>query len=130
MLTKISGGDLVAIEAEYHFSCLSEHRNQHRYYLRKKRKEVDTDYERVKPRAFVKVVSYVKAVIEDNLYMFEVKEYRCLYQKQLKEFVMMLKSIKANLRNLLLIILRALAYRNSQMERIKYLSFLKALNHC
>ena len=27
LLTKISGGDLVAIEAKYHFSCLSEYRN-------------------------------------------------------------------------------------------------------
>ena len=90
MLTKISGGDLVAIEAKYHFSCLSEHRNQHRSYLRNKSKDVDTDYERVKARvkarAFVEVVSYVKAAIEDKLYMFKVKEHRCLYQKRLKEF--------------------------------------------
>ena len=65
---------------------MSEHRNQHRSYLRKKSKEVDTDYERVKARAFVEVVSYVEAAIEDKLCMFKVKEHRCLYQKRLKEF--------------------------------------------
>ena len=86
LLTKISGGDLVAIEAKYHFSCLSEYRNRHRSYLRKKSKEVDIDYERVKAREFVEVVSYVEAAIEGELYMFKVKELRCLYQKQLKEF--------------------------------------------
>ena len=47
-----------------------------------------------------------------------------------KNSIMMLKSRKANLRNPFLINLRTLAYRNSQMERTKYLSFLKALNHC
>ena len=86
LLTKISGGDLVAIEAKYHFSCLSEYRNRHLSYLRKKSKEVDIDYERVKARAFVEVVSYVEAAIEGELYMFKVKELRCLYQKRLKEF--------------------------------------------
>ena len=86
LLTKISGGDLVAIEAKYHFSCLSEYRNQHRSYLRKKSKEVDIDYERVKARAFVEVVSYVEAAIEGEVYMFKFKELCCLYQKRLKEF--------------------------------------------
>ena len=86
LLTEISGGDLVAVEAKYHFSCLSEYRNRHRSYLCKKSKEVDTDYERVKARAFAEVVSYVEAAIEDKLYMFKVKELRCLYQKRLKEF--------------------------------------------
>ena len=86
LLTKISGGDLVAIEAKYHFSCLSENRNRHRSYLCKKSKEVDTDYERVKARAFVEAVSYVEVAIKDELYMFKVKELRCLYQKRLKEF--------------------------------------------
>ena len=85
LLTKVSGGDLVAIDAKYHFSCLSEYRNRHRSYLRKESKEVDTDYERVKARAFVEVVSYVEGAIEDELYMFKVKELRCLYQKRLKE---------------------------------------------
>ena len=32
------------------------------------------------------MVSYVEAAIEDEMYMFKVKELRCLYQKQLKEF--------------------------------------------
>ena len=130
LLAKISGGDLVVIEAKYHFFCLSEYRNRHGSYLRKKSKEVDTDYERVKARAFVEVVSYVEAAIEDELHMFKVKDLCCLYQKRLNEFAVMLKTIKANLRNPFLIILRALAYKNSQMERVKYLSFLKALNHC
>ena len=47
---------------------------------------MDIDYERVKARAFVKVVSYVEAATEGELYMFKVKELRCLYQKRLKEF--------------------------------------------
>ena len=83
--TKISGGDLVAIEAKYHSSCLSEYQNRHRSYRCKKSKAVDTDYERVKARAFGEVVSYVEAAIEDELYMFKVKELHCLYQKRLKE---------------------------------------------
>ena len=85
---------------------------------------------KVKARAFVEMVSQVEAAIEDEMYMFEVKELHCLYQNSWKNSVMMLKPIKANFKNPFLIILRALAYKNSQMERIQYIFFLKALNHC
>ena len=33
LLTKLAEGDLVAIEAKYHFNCLSRYRNQYRGYL-------------------------------------------------------------------------------------------------
>ncbi len=34
LLAKIEGGDLIALEAKYHLSCLVKLRNRHRSYLR------------------------------------------------------------------------------------------------
>jgi len=34
MLIKISGSDLVALEAKYHFHCLSKYRNRYRAHVR------------------------------------------------------------------------------------------------
>ena len=84
LLTKISGGDLVAIEAKYHFSCLSEYRNRHCSYLHKKSKEVDIDYERVKAGAFVEVVSYVEAAIEVNCTCSKSKRTSLLVSKMVE----------------------------------------------
>ena len=34
LLGKLAGGDLVALEAKYHFTCLTKYRNQYRSHIR------------------------------------------------------------------------------------------------
>ena len=85
MLTKISNGDLVAIEAKYHFSCLTKYRNRYRSYLREKNKTTNEAYEQAKARTFVELLSYIECAIEESTYLFEVKALRDMYQNQLKD---------------------------------------------
>ena len=86
MFTKLSTGDLVAIEAKYHFSCLTKHRNRFRSYLREKNKTTDERYEQaIKARTFVELISYSECAIEEGTYLFKVKELRDMYQNRLKD---------------------------------------------
>ena len=52
LITKLSGGDFVAIEAKYHFLCITKYRNCYHSYLREKNKNTDFRYEQAKARAF------------------------------------------------------------------------------
>lgn len=63
----ISGGDCVAIEAKYHFSCLTDYCNRYR------------------SRAFVELVSYIEDALEEGTYLFKVKDLWDLLQNRLKE---------------------------------------------
>ena len=42
LLTKIQGGDLIALESKYHLSCLAKLRNCHRSYLRENEENSST----------------------------------------------------------------------------------------
>ena len=47
IMARISGGDMIAIEAKYHLSCLTKLRNRHRSFQRKlKRQTVKKDAQR------------------------------------------------------------------------------------
>ena len=85
ILTKISGGDLVAIEAKYPFTCLSTYRNRYRAFARAQEKNLSSDLQRAKARAMVELLSYVEALIEDGVNLFSAKDLRNMYQKRLVE---------------------------------------------
>ena len=40
LLGRISGGDCVAIEAKYHFSCLTDYRNRYRPSVRERNRVI------------------------------------------------------------------------------------------
>ena len=86
LLTKLSGGDFVAIEAKYHFPCITKYRNRYRSYLPEKNKNTDFRYEQAKARAFTELISYIECGIEEGTYLFNVKELRDLYENRLKNF--------------------------------------------
>ena len=85
MLTKLSSGDLVAIEAKYHFSCLTKFRNRYRSYLPEKNKTTIEKYEQAKARTFVELIPYIECAIEEGAYLFKVKELHEMYQNRLKD---------------------------------------------
>ena len=85
LLGRISGGDCVAIEAKYHFFCLTDYRNRYRSSVREKNRVIDTDYERAKARAFVELVSYIEGALEDGTYLFKVKDLWDLLHSRLKK---------------------------------------------
>ena len=86
LLTKLSGGDFVAIEAKYHFPCITKYRNRYCSYLREKNNNTDFRYEQAKARAFTELILYIECGIEEGTYLFKVKELRDLYENPLKNF--------------------------------------------
>lgn len=62
LLTKISGGDFVTIEAKYRIGYHS--------YLRKKNKDTDFRYEPAKATAFTELILYIECGIEEGTYLF------------------------------------------------------------
>ena len=76
---------MVAIEAKYHFTCLSTYRNRHRAFVRAQEKDLSSDLQRAKARAMVELLSYVEASIEDGVNLFYAKDLRNMYQRRLME---------------------------------------------
>eukprot|EP00794_Sanderia_malayensis_P019363 gene19363-21283_t len=73
MLAKISGGDFVAMELKYHFTCLSNYRNRHQAFMRSQEKVASSDLQRAKARSMVELLSFVKASIEHGTNLFYAK---------------------------------------------------------
>ncbi len=68
LLAKIEGGDLIALEAKYHLSCLVKLRNRHRSYLRGIPNASSKSHEEIKmeARAFVELLTYIENSVEDG----------------------------------------------------------------
>lgn len=75
LLAKISGGDLVAIEAKYHRNCLSTYRNRYRSVQRAShRTETDDGSRQLEARAFAEIVNYIESSVEDGTYLLKLSE--------------------------------------------------------
>lgn len=89
LLAKISGGDLVAIEAKYHMKCLTDLRNRHRLFLRKKKNpeliEIEEREKINETRAFIELVEYIENSVENGTHFFIVAELHALYEERLKD---------------------------------------------
>ncbi len=84
LLVKMADGDLVAIEAKYHFACLTKYRNRYRSHVRRGSSPANEALKRAKATAFAKTVSYIASALEDGTYIFRVAEVHKLYQSYLE----------------------------------------------
>ncbi len=70
LLAKIEGGDLIALEAKYHLSCLVKLRNRHRSYLRlrgiQNASSKSHEERKMEARAFVELLTYIENSVEDG----------------------------------------------------------------
>ena len=85
LLSSISGGDLVAIEAQYHIGCLTKFRNSHRSL---KRKEDNMDEDSLneminESRAFVELTTYIETSVEEGKMLFKLSELHSMYEARL-----------------------------------------------
>lgn len=76
LLSRISGGDLVATEAQYHIGCLTKFRNSHRS---SKRKEDNMDDDSLNAmmnecRAFVELTTYMETSVDEGKMLFKLSE--------------------------------------------------------
>ena len=74
------GGDLVALEIVYHFSCLTEYRSHYRSNLHKKNSTSNTHIEKIKALAFVELIENT-----EEIYIFKLKEMPKLYKDHFNE---------------------------------------------
>lgn len=88
LLAKIEGGDLIALEAKYHLSCLVTYRNRHRSHVRERQSSSRESLEKIKTeaRAFVELLAYIDSSIEEGISIFKLSELRILYESRLKNF--------------------------------------------
>lgn len=87
LLSRLGVTDLMASEAKYHFECMSDFRNRHRSYLRRKRRTDDiqnSEEGRAKARAFLELCTYMEISVRDGQFFFKLIELRSLYTERLK----------------------------------------------
>ena len=104
LLSRISGGDLVAIEAQYHIGCLTKFRNSHRSL---KRKEDNMDEDSLnemmnESRAFVELTTYIETSVEEGKMLFKLSELHSMYEARLGDLGILKQINKTRLKTSLL----------------------------
>ena len=127
MMSKLVGGDLVAIDAKYHNSSLSAYKNRYRSLMRSKAslhgsKEVENP---LLARAFAELVSYIESNVESGSYIFKLSVLHSLYEDRLSSLGIEKSINKTRLKKQLMEHF-SLNVRNSQMARTVFLSLMKA----
>ena len=83
LLSKISGGDLIAIEAKYRMKCLTNLRNKHRSFQRKSKSdqflEAEEEERFNEARAFVELLDYIEDSVENGTLLFTLTELHSLF---------------------------------------------------
>lgn len=71
LMATIAGGDLVAIDAKYHYNCLSAYKSRYRSLVRSKASNNDSSNDKpLLARAFAELVSYIESNVENGMYIF------------------------------------------------------------
>ena len=79
-LAKNDGGDLIALEAKYHLSCLATLRNRHRSHVRgvQSASEDSFEKEKMEARALVELLTHIESSVEEGNFFFKLSELRFL----------------------------------------------------
>lgn len=86
LLAKISGGDLIAIEAKYHYNCLSAFKNRYRTYQREKtNNRSNAEESKIRAQVLVELISYIENHVESGKFIFKLSELHNLYVSRLKD---------------------------------------------
>jgi len=65
LIAKLSAGDLITIEAKYHYNCLSSYKNHYRSFTRLQHNN-SCDESQLLARAFAELVCYIENKIEND----------------------------------------------------------------
>uniref|UniRef100_UPI00358E26DF uncharacterized protein isoform X2 n=1 Tax=Myxine glutinosa TaxID=7769 RepID=UPI00358E26DF len=87
LLSRIEGGDLVALEAKYHLACITRYRNHHRSVMKQKQDACDgsNELKRIQARVFVELVTYIENSVVDGILYFKCSALRHMYEKRLQD---------------------------------------------
>ncbi len=64
LLARISGGDLVAIEAKYHYNCLSAYKSKFRSMQRAGQSASSHEVDVIKAQSFADIFTYIEESVE------------------------------------------------------------------
>lgn len=85
LLGRIAGGDLIALEAKHHLSCLTQLRNKYRTHERMKKQVCPNTDEKIQESvARVELMSYIKKMVDSGTLMFTPSEIHSLYVSRLE----------------------------------------------
>ena len=85
LLARISGGDLVANEAQYNIDCLVKFRNSYRAADRAcARSKVSNDDKPLQSIVFAELVSHIESKVETGTYIFNLSDLHCMYEDRLR----------------------------------------------
>ena len=86
IMARISGGDMIAIEAKYRLSCLTELRNRYRSFQRKLKRQTMKNYDRVAGyHAFEELLQFIEDSVMESVFPFKIKDLHSLYTKRLTD---------------------------------------------
>ena len=86
LLTRIIGGDLIAIEAKYHLKCQVNLRNRYRSLIRMSNQEPANTSEKMnESRAFVELTSYIEKAVDCGILLFKLSEIHSMYVNRLED---------------------------------------------
>ncbi len=100
LLIRISGGDLIAIEAKYHAHCYVTYRNRFRSLQREHNaketsltdsiitdslEQMNCNSDLVRAHVFAELISYVDNELQGGKYLFKLKEIHGIYENRLHE---------------------------------------------
>ena len=96
LLAKSEGGDLIALEAKYHLSCLVRLRNHHGSYLRESLNASSKSHEerKMEARAFVELLTYIESSVEEGNFFLKFSKLQFLYESRLIDFAISKKENK------------------------------------
>ncbi len=86
LLARISGGDLIAIEAKYHFNCLSTFKNKYSAVQRAQHNlTISQEDQLIQAQVFADLISHIEESIESGTCIYKLSELHGMYMSQLKE---------------------------------------------
>ena len=86
IMARISGRDMISIEAKYHLSCLTKLRNRHRSFQRKlKRQTMKKDDNVAEYHAFEECLQFIDDSVMEGVFLFKIKDLHSLSTKRLAD---------------------------------------------
>lgn len=102
LLARMSGSDLMAIDAEYHLECLTEIRNKYRKQQRTERSKSICDDDNLNEASIEELMKHIQVEVDSGKHIFKLSELHSFYLNHLTSIGLDKQIQKTRLKNLIL----------------------------